>query len=110
MSNTTQNLKILWESERILRSAQWRITSQKINFAVVAGIAGLFGLGMINLALFYWLEIALGKPQAALLVAIIDILIAVVADDRTGGTEDTIKKFLINSPGGHLKIVSGKSA
>jgi len=78
MSNTTQNLKILWESERILRSAQWRVTSQKVNFAVVAGIAGLFGLGMINLALFYWLEIALGKPQAALLVAIIDILIAVV--------------------------------
>lgn len=78
MSNTTQNLKILWESERILRSAQWRITSQKISYAVIAGITGLFGIGMLNIALFFWLENSLGKPQAALLVATVNILIAVI--------------------------------
>lgn len=78
MSNTTKNLKILWESERILRSAQWRITSQKLYYSVIAGITGLFGIGMINMALFYWLAFSLGKPQAALLVATINILIAVV--------------------------------
>ena len=34
-----------------------------------------------------------------------DILIACVSSDRTGGTEDTIKKFLINHQRDRLSIV-----
>ena len=34
-----------------------------------------------------------------------DILIACVAEDRTGGTEDTIKKFLKNKPEEALYLV-----
>lgn len=34
-----------------------------------------------------------------------DVLIACVAKDRTGGTEDTIKKFLKRKPNGKVHIV-----
>ena len=34
-----------------------------------------------------------------------DVLIACVAKDRKGGTEDTIKKFLMKNPDGDVRIV-----
>ena len=34
-----------------------------------------------------------------------DVLIACVSKDRTGGTEDTIKKFLKKNPNGEVRIV-----
>ena len=34
-----------------------------------------------------------------------DVIIACVSKDRSGGTEDTIKKFLVKKPKGEVKLV-----
>jgi hypothetical protein len=46
-----------------------------------------------------------GLERNTLIAQESDILIAVVASDRTGGTEDTIKKFLKFHPEGKLTLL-----
>ncbi len=76
MSTLTKNLIILWRSERLLAEAEWRRASRQITILVLAGLMGLLALIMLNVAAFYWLSTGLGNAEAALAVAIANLVLA----------------------------------
>lgn len=75
MNSLTRNITILWRSQQLITQAELRRTSTQITIMVLAGVFGLLALTMLNVAGFYWLSAALGDAQAALAVAVADILI-----------------------------------
>ena len=76
MSTIKRNLELLWRSEKILAEARLKLTSRKLTLAVAAGIAGLFAVGMFNLAALFALEPSVGIAAAAALVGFINIIVA----------------------------------
>ena len=76
MSTIKRNLQLLWRSERILAEARLKLTSRKLTLAVGAGIAGLFAVGMFNLAALFALEPSVGIAAAAALVGFINVIVA----------------------------------
>ena len=76
MSTIKRNLELLWRTERIIAEARLKLTSRKLALAVTAGIAGLFALGMFNLAALFALEPTMGNAGAAALVGLIDVVAA----------------------------------
>lgn len=78
MNPLTRNLTIFWRSERLLAQAEWRRTSRQITLLAIAGVFGLLALIMLNVAGFYWLAPTYGTAQAALSVAVVDLLIAAI--------------------------------
>lgn len=73
-----RHLKLLWTSERMLGELKLRVFTHKIILGALAALAGLFGLGMLNLAAFFALEVSQGKALAALYVALANLVLAVV--------------------------------
>ncbi len=98
MNSLTRNLNILWRSERLLAEAEWRRSSRQITILVLAGVFGLLALIMLNVAGFYWLATTYGTAQAALAVAVADIVIAAVLavsaqSLKTAPETDMIREF-----------------
>ena len=91
METLVRNLKLLWKSQGILAEIQVKVLTQKIVLSVFAGLAGLFGLGMLNLAVFFAIEQSLGPTMASLLVGLGNIVIAagvlLVVQRLDGGRE-----------------------
>lgn len=91
METLVRNLKLLWKSQGILAEIQVKVLTQKIVLSVFAGLAGLFGLGMLNLAVFFAVEQSLGPTTASLLVGLGNIVIAagvlLVVQRLDGGRE-----------------------
>jgi hypothetical protein len=71
-----RHLKVLWTAERMLGEIKIRTLTQKIIFAAIAALAGLFGLGMLNLAAFFALQPQLGLAGSALLVGFANLAFA----------------------------------
>ena len=78
MQRFVQGLKIFWRSERLLRSNELRLVSQKVQFNALAGLVGLSGLIMLTLAVYFALVPYWGHAWAALAVAGIDFALAAV--------------------------------
>lgn len=78
MNSLSRNISILWRSQQLLTQAEWRRTSKQITTLVLAGIFGLLALTMLNLAGYYWLSTTYGNAQAALAVAVANILIGAI--------------------------------
>jgi esterase/lipase len=78
MKSLTQNLTILWRSERLLAEAEWRRTSRQIGILALGGVFGLLAIVMLNIAGFYWLAASHGNAQAALAVAAVDVVIGAI--------------------------------
>lgn len=76
METLVRNLKLLWKSERILGELRVKVVGQKLAVAVLAGLTGLFALGMLNLSVFFAIQQSLGSSIAALLVGLGNLLIA----------------------------------
>jgi hypothetical protein len=76
MSRATRNLQLLWRSEHVLAEAKLKLLSRKLALQVVAGIACLLGLGMFNVAGYFALATPLGTASAALIIGLVDVLIA----------------------------------
>jgi hypothetical protein len=98
MNSLTRNLNILWRSERLLAEAEWRRSSRQITILVLAGVFGLLALIMLNVAGFYWLATTYGTAQAALAVAVADIVIAAILavsaqSLKTAPETDMIREF-----------------
>ena len=98
MNSLTRNLNILWRSERLIAEAEWRRSSRQITILVLAGVFGLLALIMLNVAGFYWLATTYGTAQAALAVAVADIVIAAilavsVQSLKTAPETDMIREF-----------------
>jgi outer membrane murein-binding lipoprotein Lpp len=116
MSRVTRNLQLLWRSERVLAEARFKLISRKMVMAVMAGIAGLFALGMFNMAGYFALEQSVGSPAAALIVGIVDVLVAglllaVAQGLQPGPEEDMVREvrdMAINEIGADVEDVQQK--
>ncbi len=78
MERFTSNLRLLWRSERLLAQQEIRMGTKRLEIHALAGFVGIFGLGMLGLALFFAIEPYWGRALAALAVAGIDLIIVVV--------------------------------
>ena len=113
MSTIKRNLQLLWRSERILAEARLKLTSRKLTLAVGAGIAGLFAVGMFNLAALFALEPSVGIAAAAALVGFINIIVAglflVVAQALRPAEEEAmvreVRDMAIGEIGGEIEEV-----
>ena len=76
METLVRNLKLLWKSNRMLVEIRLRLVAQKIVLFVLAGLGGLFALGMLNMAIFFAIQETLGSAIAALLVGLGNLLLA----------------------------------
>lgn len=76
MNRITRNLQLLWRSERVLAEAKLKLSSRKLILVVAAGIAFLFALCMLNVAGYLALASEVTKPLAALIVALVNLLLA----------------------------------
>ena len=76
MSRVRRNLQLLWRSERVMAEARLKLISRKLVLAVIAGIACLIAVSMLNLAAYLALITVVSKPLAALIVAVINLVIA----------------------------------
>jgi hypothetical protein len=78
MERFTNNVRLLWRSERLLAQQEIRMGTKKLEVHALAGLVGIFGLGMLGLALFFAIEPYWGKALAALAVGGIDLIIVAV--------------------------------
>jgi hypothetical protein len=76
METLVRNLKLLLKSDRMLAEIRLKLVAQKIILFVLAGLAGLFALGMLNMAVFFAIQETLGSAIAALLVGLGNLLLA----------------------------------
>ncbi len=79
MDRLIRNLHVLWRAESLIISVKLRLASKWGALLVFAGLAGIFGVAMLNVAGFFALQPDMGVVLAALLVAAADFLIAVLA-------------------------------
>jgi hypothetical protein len=118
MSTIKRNLHLFWRAERSLAESRLKLTSRKLTLAAGAGIAGLFALGMLNLAAFFALEQSLGQPGAAAVVGVINIVLAglflsIAQGIRPGEEEEMVKEvrdMAIGEIGGEIEGVQEKFA
>jgi len=76
METLVRNLKLLLKSDRMLAEIRLKLVGQKIVLLVLAGLGGLFALGMLNMAIFFAIQETLGSAIAALLVGLGNLLLA----------------------------------
>lgn len=76
METLVRNLKLLWKSDRMLAEIRLKLVAQKIVLFVLAGLGGLFALGMLNMAIFFAIQETLSSAIAALLVGLGNLLLA----------------------------------
>ncbi len=70
METLVRNLKIVMKSDRMLAEIKLKLIGQKIVLFIVAGLGGLFALGMLNMAVFFAIQEVYGSAIAALLVGL----------------------------------------
>jgi len=98
MSRVTRNLQLLLRSERVLAEMQLKLMTRKAVLGAAAAIATLLALAMFNVAGYFALAQPLGSPSAALIVGLVDTLIAgllvVVAQAlQSGPEEDMVREI-----------------
>jgi len=76
MERLIRNLHVLWRAEWLIASLKVRRASRQSLLLICAGLAGLFGVAMLNVAGFFALQPGIGAVWAALLVAAADFLLA----------------------------------
>jgi len=79
MERLIRNLHVLWRAESLIVSLKLQRASKRGMLLLCAGLAGLFGLAMLNLAGFFALQPSMGAVPSAPLVAAADFLAAVLA-------------------------------
>jgi hypothetical protein len=84
MEHLARSLKMVWRSERLLLKNDFRLTLQKIQLSALAGLVGILGLVMVNLAVFFALTPHMGQSLAALCVGGIDLVLAFLLIVRAG--------------------------
>lgn len=76
MERITHSLKVFWRSERLLKTHELRLNIRKVQLTAVASLVAVFGLLMLNVAIFFGLVPYWGQAGAALGIAGMDLLLA----------------------------------
>lgn len=78
MERFSNHLRLLWRAERLLAQQEIRMGARRFGIQALAGLVGIFGLAMLGVALFFLIEPYWGRAWAALIVAGVDLTIAMV--------------------------------
>ena len=73
-----RHLRILWRAERVIAETRLRVLLRRSILYALAGLIAVFGLGMLDVAAFLFLEAQWGPIWAALAAALGDFVIAAV--------------------------------
>jgi hypothetical protein len=84
MEHLARSLKVAWRSERLLLENEFRLTLQKVQLSALAGLVGILGLVMVNLAVFFALVPHMGQALAALCLGGADLVLAILLVVRVG--------------------------
>jgi hypothetical protein len=71
-----RHLRVLWRAERIIAETRLRITLRRTMLYALAGLVAVFGLGMLNVAAYFFLQSQWGAIWAALTAALGDVILA----------------------------------
>ncbi|WP_170773452.1 phage holin family protein [Ruegeria lacuscaerulensis] len=91
MSRISRNISIILRAERLIAQRQVAVAAKRTGIYAAAGLAVGLAAVMLNVAGFFWLSETLSTTSAALIVAGIDlvvaVLLAVVANSMTARTD-----------------------
>ena len=73
-----RNLQVLRKADILIGKIWLNVLARRLGLFAFAGLIGVFGLGMANVAGFYALQNSLGVIWAATVVAIMDFAIALI--------------------------------
>jgi hypothetical protein len=79
MEDLIAKLRLLAKAEAILVRLHLRRAVKQVSLVLVAALFGLIGLAMLNVALYFSLTQQIGPAPAALVVAGLNLLLAVIA-------------------------------
>ena len=73
-----RHLRILWRAERVIAETRLRIMLRRSMLYALAGLIAVFGVGMLNVAAYFFLQSHWGPVWAALIAALGDFVLALV--------------------------------
>ncbi len=71
-----RDLQLLWKADSIIARIWTNVMARRFGLFALAGLIGVFGLGMANVAAFYGLQPSWGPIWAATIVALTDFVLA----------------------------------
>ncbi|MCA0928379.1 phage holin family protein [Ruegeria profundi] len=78
MSRISRNISIILRAERLIAQRHIAVAARRTGFFAAAGLAVGLAVIMLNVAGFFWLSASLSKPLAALIMAGVNLLLALV--------------------------------
>jgi hypothetical protein len=78
IDSVLRDLQVLRKADFLIARIWLDIIARRLALFVFAALIAVFGLGMANLAGFYALQASVGAVWAAAIVAVIDLLVALV--------------------------------
>lgn len=76
MQLVLRHLRVLWRAERVIAESRLRVVLRRSMLFAFAGLIAVFGLGMLNVAAYFFLAAHWGAIWAALTAAFGDLVIA----------------------------------
>ncbi|WP_170355135.1 phage holin family protein [Ruegeria lacuscaerulensis] len=93
MSRISRNISIILRAERLIAQRQVAVAAKRTGIYAAAGFAIGLAVVMLNIAGFFWLSATLTKPVAALILAglnlVLAVLLALIANSMTASTDTT---------------------
>jgi hypothetical protein len=78
MDNIVRDLQVLGKADSLIGRIWLNVMARRFGLFALAGLVAVFGLGMANVAGFYGLQQSWGPVWAAAIVAVADLIIALV--------------------------------
>lgn len=78
IDNIVRDLQVLAKADSLIGRIWLNVLARRFGLFALAGLVAVFGLGMANVAGFYGLQQSLGPVWAAAIVAVADLIIALI--------------------------------
>jgi hypothetical protein len=78
VDNIFRDLQVLWKADSLIGRIWLNVMARRFGLFALAGLVAVFGLGMANVAGFYGLQQSWGPVWAAAIVAIADLVLALI--------------------------------
>jgi hypothetical protein len=78
IENIVRDLQVLGKADSLIGRIWLNVMARRFGLFALAGLVAVFGLGMANVAGFYGLQQSWGPVWAAAIVAVADLIIAVI--------------------------------
>jgi hypothetical protein len=78
IDNIIRDLQVLGKADSLIGRIWLNVMARRFGLLALAGLVAVFGLGMANLAGFFGLQPSWGPVWAAMMVALADLIIALI--------------------------------